>query len=59
MYMDSWEHAQSKRLQKLPHIDLLHFKIQSLVSKISSWAKETRRDKASWQKFVILRHNTL
>ena len=38
--IDCWEHAQSTGLQKLPHFDLLHFKIRPLVQKLAPWPRK-------------------
>ena len=38
--LDSWKYAQSTGLQKLPHFDLLHFKIRPLVQKLVPWPKK-------------------
>ena len=34
VYLVSWEHAQKTGHRKLPHFDLLHFKIQQSVQKL-------------------------
>ena len=45
VYIDSWEHAQSTGLQKLPHFDLLHFKIRPSVHKLAPWPKKLQGTK--------------